>query len=231
MAENWVACAGVDTERFKRSCRTPLLANQWNVWRVQRTNKDNADEDWALGSQSPLAGKPANKLPGMRYVLRWWFEKLSGGPQLWFDAFDHLEISLRAPNQKLVRVASFRDLERLECGDLISVPERAGGKVFDIWLSFVYRGNVANMPWPAYRSDDFGAVGFESWCPTMADFALTEVYTFERRIVPEKPKPSIVPDFANPSKGITGWIFWGGVITLTGYLFATSAKERIERVV
>jgi hypothetical protein len=235
MSENLIACPGVDVERFKRSCSVPLIAGEWNVWHIARTNVDGAGFESAAGDMSPLQAKTFGHLPGLRYVMRWWFKQLSPGPSVLTDDFDHLEIGTKRPETRLARFAHMHDRERLNCApELITVKAGPNGRIWDFWVAFVYRGAWDSMPWPCYKTDDFGAVGFETWCPVQADFALIEAFRFEqKRPVPEKPSPTkgIIPKFVDPTQGIQGFLFWGAVAGVTIWLVSNTVTARIDRVI
>jgi hypothetical protein len=211
-----MACTGVDVEAFTRGCRAPLFPGKWQVWKLSRANTDGADEAAALSYDGPVWAAFWGRLPGAAYVLNWWLKRI-GQPAVFTDTFDHLKFSLTRPDYEMARVARFDDAERRACSPyLISTRESTEGKPnLTIWAKFVVRSRLESMPWPAYRADSYGPVGFETWCPLGADFVLEEVYTITEPI-PVPPKPNwydeAIPEVLDPRKTATGVALAAGVL-------------------
>ena len=253
---NLLACPGVDVDKFQASCRLPLSAGQWQIWRLRRTNIDNAPPHVAVGDGGPTWNGLSGYLPGARYILDWWFRHLTGGEQLWTSAFDHLALTNGAPTRLggapipaggLVRIASAGDKERREsCSQPITV--RTGpGAATDVYAAFVYRGSFASMPWPAYKFDVLSIIPgtvngmWETWCPVSADLVVEDVWTLTekaREVVPvPAPAPSVVDsisqftDLFDPAKvGAAGVAMSVGVsaalVLGVGYLIYSARKAR-----
>jgi hypothetical protein len=253
LAPNWLACPGVDEKAFRQKCRIPLVGTaerpEWNLWVVERTNRDNATLEEAIDGwfmAQPLAGK----LPGLRYVVDYWFRTAfpSQGPSAFGSSFDHLTIATSLDEKLVVeniahplgkvidtQIASARDRERTMCSPyLITVPVVQPGEGFRFYVAFMYRGSQASMPWPVYRFDDYLGLGaYETWCP-VADYAVTAAYTLDAGLV--RPPPQKVdwkqylpelPAGLDASKSLTGLAFWGGVGVVTAVLIAGAIQRNI----
>lgn len=204
-------CPNIDTDAFRLKCRAPLFPNQWQCWKIARTNVDNPT------SQDIVSG--------VHWALRFWFTNiLPRGQNPVVAPYDSLEITPNPPNDDLVLIASSRDKERLNCSDyLISLQHNPSGKPIEIWVEFVYRGNHKDMPWPCYRVERTLSYAIEDFCPVGGQYVVEQI--FQRKAPREVPKqPNLididVPSVIDPTKSLTGILFWGGVGVVGTYIIA-----------
>lgn len=205
----WV-CPSVDTDAFRKNCSVPLVPNQWNAWRLIRTNRD--------------APTQAQIDHDIWYVMRWWLRQIDPNASVIFAPFDNLQATPEAPAPNMKLLANATDASRRKCFDgLIVVREEPNkGPAPVVWVSFVYRGTATQMPWPAYKINEFGV---EDWCPVDADWALYDAWTWQEGHAPPVPdvKPWYhldMPSVIDPTQSVTGLLFWGGVGVIAASIVA-----------
>lgn len=219
---NWV-CPSVDTAAFKSSCQLPLLGGQWNVWRLIRTNRDGSSQP---GGEWSLAQLEAEALDCLTY---WGHE---ANPQLPdpLTAFTSLTISPDPPAVELQLLGDSTDPARRACfpSGIIAVSSVPGPLPNpELWISFTYQGSAKELPWPAFKRNQFGAF---DWCPTDSDWIVGEAYTADPKRSGSGAEPSPppeplfkipdVPKVIDPAQSLTGVVFWGGVGLFGAYVVA-----------
>lgn len=145
----WDGCPGADVEAFKAANRAPLYAQKWNRWVLVRTLRDDPSPDVI---KDTLAA-----------VFQRWF---SGDPWI------RMSGTTEAGNADLIRlVRSSREPILVSpvaktSADCDPVPLVVSGPLIYLEIEFVYRGKLASIAWPAWRSGQ--------WCPVDADWILWE---------------------------------------------------------
>jgi hypothetical protein len=186
-----------------------------------RTNRD----------APPEAGRAAWPTPdlltnGIWRCLRWWLKRVDPKAPDPIAPFDHLTFSQEPPKEKLVLLGTATDKARRACfrEGLITVAEVPGlGPLPEFWVVFMYRGGHSEMAWPAYKVNEFGV---PDWCPIDADWIVSEVYTYEPGQMPPIPDPEPplklpeLPTVIDPTKSLTGILFWGGVGLMGAYIIS-----------
>lgn len=241
----------VDSEDFQAKCRVPLVPGGWNVWHLAISNRHATPPDrikqlvaWAMNwwfGMIPGGSKvwtdnfdsytirvlPAGKIPPASWTVL--------GP-------DGKPANSAA---EYVQIASYRDSERLTCSKaLIDVDRDMSGNnpALDVWVEFVYRGTSNTMPWPAWKEGyQWLPTGpnaspkpelVNDWCPTDANIVLAEAYRFTRpKAVPAKPSVvgQILPSTLDPTKSLTGVVFWGIIGVGTVWMVSSALSSRAER--
>ncbi len=209
--EDIALCSGVDVPEFKATCRVPLFPNEWNCWQLwvndERATSWEAVEDL------------------IHDALRVWFEYGIVAP---FNSIPIHDVRLsREPYGNADGSQVQRAVRKEDCPLGTTVAGRAPLRVF---LRFVYRGQLTNLPFPTFKGSLL--VGY-SWCPTAADVMVDNVYLPLTDAIPEEPEwyepivpdvPDIdidIPDFADPRKtwtGALGWTLAGVGAIVAGYL-------------
>jgi hypothetical protein len=242
---NLIACAGVDIEAFQSRCRVPLNPGVWNLWHISRTNLDAAgpkDIDTSYGADdSALWGKYA----GVRYVLLWWFQQIAGGSYIWADNFDSVQVWVLPPGKMppisdLRVIASKYDVERTTCYTPGMSVELDTNPVYDVFIKFVYRGTLKSMPWPSYKAvfdpvtpgklPPHSSNHWQVWCPEKADYQLLAAYDYlpgKAPKVPERRSGFELPTGLNPTKSITGALFWGSIVIGAAWITASTIERRV----
>jgi hypothetical protein len=241
----------VDSEDFQSKCRVPLIAGGWNVWHLAISNRHATSPEkikelvrWCLNwwfGQIPGGSKvwtdnfdsysirviPAGKIP----PSSWTILGADGKPV--------------NPQAEYTQTASSRDVERLTCTNSVIDVDRdwTGVNPFlDAWVEFVYRGTSNSMPWPAWKEGfqwlPTGPLGapkpelVNDWCPTDANIVLAESYRFTKpKAVPSKPTVigQILPETLDPTKTVSGAVFWGIIGIGTVYMVSSAISSRAER--
>jgi hypothetical protein len=79
------------------------------------------------------------------------------------------------------------------------------------------------MPWPCYRVERTLSYAIEDFCPVGGQYVVEQI--FQRKAPREVPKqPNLididVPSVIDPTKSLTGILFWGGVGVVGTYIIA-----------
>jgi hypothetical protein len=153
-----VGCSDVDVDAWEKENRAPLFANKVNRWVLVRTLRDNPTPDDLKTTLAATFSK--------------WFD---GTP---FDAALPSDNTTRSANADLIK------LERVS-KERLSFPQPARrreqlpgvlptlkpGEIVWLEVSFAYRGQLVDMPWPV-RTGAAMQLKSSARCPVEADWML-----------------------------------------------------------
>jgi hypothetical protein len=153
-----LGCPGVDVDKWRRENRVPLLRGKINRWILIRTVRDNPTSDQLKDTLAATFVK--------------WFSGTTLDPALTFKGTTR---SATADLIKLERVSKERltfpkTARRRE--DLPgTLPTARPGEVVWLEVSFAYRGEQSDMPWPV-RTGAPLQLESSAQCPIGADWVL-----------------------------------------------------------
>jgi hypothetical protein len=153
-----LGCAGVDVDAWEKQNRAPLFPNKVNRWVLVRTLRDNPTPD------------------DLKTTLAATFSKWFDGTL--FDAALPSEGTTRSANADLIKLEHFSK-ERLSFPQTARrreqlpgvMPTLKPGEVVWLEVSFAYRGQLVDMPWPV-RSGAPVQLATSARCPLDADWML-----------------------------------------------------------
>jgi len=158
-----LGCPGVDVDEWRRQNRVPLFPGKVNRWVLVRTTRDNPTPD---DLKNTLAAVFVN-----------WFEGTVLDPALTFKGTTR---SATADLIKLERVSKERlslDNPARRREDLPGLgPTLAPGEVVWLEVTFAYRGQQTDMPWPV-RTGAAMQLTSSAQCPVGADWMLDAAQT------------------------------------------------------
>lgn len=168
-------CGDLDLEEWRAKNRAPIYPEQWNVWLLNRTLRDNPS---------------ANELDVVtKNVMAKIFAQSVGVDH---GQIDHLEIrSLYAPQanawgqylDEAKKAAALSSLQLVKNrSSLDPIPFLVAGPSTQLVVSFVLRGSSTSIPWPCWK-----AQVLNPWCPIEADYTVESVYAPPPRPVPPEP--------------------------------------------
>lgn len=144
-----VQCPGVDIEAYEKSCRVNIFRDMWNRWKLIRSTADGLTLSEIEQSTKAFMGKLSASLDGkIRHV-------------------NVLPMGKAWPNNTLLTSRM-----KVCSAPMVLRASSYAPPFFEISVSFVYRGNLGDIPWPARKVD----MGFGSSCPVNADWLLDAVY-------------------------------------------------------
>lgn len=167
-----LGCSDVDVDAWEKANRAPLFPNKVNRWVLVRTLRDNPTPDDLKTTLAATFSK--------------WFD---GTP---FDAALPSDSTTRSANADLIK------LERVS-KERLSFPQTARrreelpgilptlkpGEVVWLEVSFAYRGQLVDMPWPV-RSGAAVQLKSSAHCPVDADWMLDSAAVPTVEAPPEK---------------------------------------------
>lgn len=166
-----LGCPNVDVDKWRLENRVPLFPGKVNRWVLVRTLRDNPTPD---DLKSTLAA-----------TFMKWFEGTTLDPVL---VYNDTTRSAAADLIKLERVSK----ERLSFGDTARrredlpgvVPTLRPGEYVWMEVSFAYRGEQKDMPWPV-RTGAIVQLQSSAQCPVEADWILDSVASPKEDAPPE----------------------------------------------
>jgi hypothetical protein len=166
-----LGCLNVDVDKWRLENRVPLFPGKVNRWILVRTLRDNPTPD---DLKSTLAA-----------TFMKWFEGTTLDPAL---VFHDTTRSATADLIKLVRVSKDRlafpeTARRREVLPGV-VPTLRSGEYVWLEVSFAYRGEQKDMPWPV-RTGAMVQLQSSAQCPVEADWILDATATPTETAPPE----------------------------------------------
>jgi hypothetical protein len=167
-----LGCLGVDVDDWRTRNRVPLFPGKVNRWVLIRTTRDNPTPDDLKNTLAAVFSK--------------WFEGTVLDPALVFKGTTR---SATADLIKLEKVSKDRlsvanPARRRE--DLPGVsPTVAPGNVVWLEVTFAYRGQQTDMPWPV-RTGAAMQLTSSAQCPIGADWVLDSAQTPTENAPPEQ---------------------------------------------
>ncbi|MFZ5894749.1 MAG: hypothetical protein ACOY0T_27040 [Myxococcota bacterium] len=156
-----LGCPNVDVDKWRLENRVPLFPGKVNRWVLVRTLRDNPTPD---DLKSTLAA-----------TFMKWFEGTTLDPVL---VYNDTTRSATADRIKLERVSkerlSFADTARRREELPGVVPTLRPGEYVWMEVSFAYRGEQKDMPWPV-RTGAIVQLQSSAQCPVEADWILDSV--------------------------------------------------------
>jgi hypothetical protein len=153
-----LGCSDVDVEAWEKENRAPLFPNKVNRWVLVRTLRDNPTPDDLKATLAATFSK--------------WFD---GTP---FDAALPSEGTTRSANADLIKLEhiskerlSFLQTARRREQLPGVLPTLKAGEVVWLEVSFAYRGQLVDMPWPV-RTGAAVQLAKSARCPVEADWML-----------------------------------------------------------
>jgi hypothetical protein len=153
-----LGCSGVDVEAWEKDNRAPLFPNKVNRWILVRTLRDNPTPD------------------DLKMTLAATFSKWFAGTP--FDAAFPSDGTTRSSNADLIRLErvskerlSFPNTARRREQLPGQLPMLKAGDVVWLEVSFAYRGQLVDMPWPV-RTGAPLQLSTSARCPIDADWML-----------------------------------------------------------
>ena len=167
-----LGCPGVDVDDWRTRNRVPLFPGKVNRWVLVRTTRDDPTPDALKNTLAAVFVK--------------WFEGTLLAPALVFKGTPR---SATADLIKLEKVAKDRlsfDHSARRREDLPGVgPTVAPGNLVWLQVSFSYRGQQKDMPWPV-RTGASVQLTSSAQCPIGADWMLDSVQTPTEDAPPER---------------------------------------------
>jgi len=158
-----LGCPGVDVDEWRKQNRVPLFPGKVNRWVLVRTTRDNPTPDDLKNTLAAVFAK--------------WFEGTVLDPALTFKGTTR---SATADLIKLERVSKERlslDNPARRREDLPGLgPTVAPGEVVWLEVTFAYRGQQTDMPWPV-RTGAAMQLTSSAQCPVGADWMLDAAQT------------------------------------------------------
>ena len=167
-----LGCPGIDVEAWQKGNRAPLFPGKVNRWVLVRTLRDNPTPDDLKETLAATFSK--------------WFSGTPFDPVLPSDGTTR---SATADLIKLERVSKERlsfpqaARRREELPGLL--PTLRSGEVVWLEVSFAYRGQLVDMPWPV-RTGAAVQLDTSARCPTGADWMLDSAAVPTTDAPPEK---------------------------------------------
>ena len=167
-----LGCQGVDVDDWRKRNRVPLFPGKVNRWVIIRTTRDDPTPDDLKNTLAAVFSK--------------WFEGTVLDPALVFKGTTR---SATADLIKLEKVSKDRlsvanPARRRE--DLPGVsPTVAPGNVVWLEVTFAYRGQQTDMPWPV-RTGAAMQLTSSAQCPIGADWVLDSAQTPTENAPPEQ---------------------------------------------
>lgn len=185
-----LGCPGVDVDDWQRQNRVPLFPGKMNRWVLVRTLRDNPTPD------------------DLKQTLAATFSKWFGGMP--FDPVLTSDGTTRSANADLIK------LERVS-KERLSFPESArrreqlpgqlptvrSGEVVWLEVSFAYRGQLVDMPWPV-RTGAAVQLDTSARCPVNSDWMLDSVAVPTANAPPEKSSTDKAGDALGGAAGQLG---------------------------
>jgi hypothetical protein len=166
-----LGCLNVDVDKWRVENRVPLFPGKVNRWVLVRTLRDNPTPD---DLKSTLAA-----------TFMKWFEGTTLDPVL---VYNDTTRSATADRIKLERVSkerlSFADTARRREELPGVVPTLRPGEYVWMEVSFAYRGEQKDMPWPV-RTGAIVQLQSSAQCPVEADWILDSVASPKEDAPPE----------------------------------------------
>jgi len=167
-----LGCPGVDVDEWRKQNRVPLFPGKVNRWVLVRTTRDNPTPDDLKNTLAAVFSK--------------WFEGTVLDPALVFKGTTR---SATADLIKLERVSKERlslDNPARRREELPGVgPTVAPGEVVWLEVTFAYRGQQTDMPWPV-RTGAAVQLTSSAQCPIGADWMLDAAQTPTADAPPEQ---------------------------------------------
>jgi hypothetical protein len=167
-----LGCPGIDVDDWRKRNRVPLLPGKVNRWVLVRTTRDDPTPDDLKNTLAAVFVK--------------WFEGTVLDPALVFKGTTR---SATADLIKLEKVSKDRlsfDHPARRREELPGVgPTVAPGNVVWLEVSFSYRGQQKDMPWPV-RTGAAVQLTSSAQCPIGADWMLDSVQTPTEDAPPER---------------------------------------------
>jgi len=166
-----LGCLGIDVDDWRKRNRVPLFPGKVNRWALVRTVRDNPTPDDLKNTLAAVFVK--------------WFEGTVLDPAL---VFKDTTRSATADLIKLEKVSKERlsfdgpARRREELPGII--PTVAPGEVVWLEVSFAYRGQQTDMPWPV-RTGAAAQLTSSAQCPVGADWMLDSAQTPTEAAPPE----------------------------------------------
>ncbi|MES1174939.1 MAG: hypothetical protein ABUL62_11495 [Myxococcales bacterium] len=158
-----LGCPGVDVDEWRKQNRVPLFPGKVNRWVLVRTTRDNPTPDDLKNTLAAVFVK--------------WFEGTVLDPALVFKGTTR---SATADLIKLERISKDRlslDNPARRREELPGVsPSVAPGEVVWLEVTFAYRGQQTDMPWPV-RTGAAMQLTSSAQCPIGADWMLDAAQT------------------------------------------------------
>jgi len=158
-----LGCPGVDVDQWRKQNRVPLFPGKVNRWVLVRTTRDNPTPDDLKNTLAAVFAK--------------WFEGTVLDPAFTFKGTTR---SATADLIKLERVSKERlpvDNPARRREDLPGLgPTVAPGEVVWLEVTFAYRGQQTDMPWPV-RTGAAMQLTSSAQCPVGADWMLDAAQT------------------------------------------------------
>jgi len=167
-----LGCLGVDVDDWRKRNRVPLFPGKVNRWVLIRTTRDNPTPDDLKNTLAAVFVK--------------WFEGTVLDPALVFkgttrsSTADLIKLE-RASKDRLSFDKTARRREELPG----VVPTAAPGEVVWLEVSFAYRGQQSDMPWPV-RAGAAMQLTSSAQCPIGADWVLDSAQTPTADAPPEQ---------------------------------------------
>ncbi len=167
-----LGCQGVDVDDWRKRNRVPLFPGKVNRWVLIRTTRDDPTPDDLKNTLAAVFSK--------------WFEGTALDPALVFKGTTRSAtadlIKLEKVSKDRLSVAS--PARRRE--DLPGVsPTAAPGNVVWLEVTFAYRGQQTDMPWPV-RTGAAMQLTSSAQCPIGADWVLDSAQTPTENAPPEQ---------------------------------------------
>jgi len=158
-----LGCQGIDVDDWRKRNRVPLFPGKVNRWVLVRTTRDNPTPDDLKNTLAAVFVK--------------WFEGTALDPALVFKGTTR---SATADLIKLEKISkdrlSFEHPARRREELPGVVPTAAPGEVVWLEVSFSYRGQQKDMPWPV-RTGAAAQLTSSAQCPIGADWMLDSADT------------------------------------------------------
>jgi len=189
-----LGCPGVDVDEWRKLNRVPLFRGKVNRWVLIRTTRDNPTPDDLKNTLAAVFVK--------------WFEGTVLDPALTFKGTTR---SSTADLIKLERVSKDRlslDNPARRREELPGLgPTVAPGEVVWLEVTFAYRGQQTDMPWPV-RTGAAMQLTSSAQCPVGADWMLDAAQT-----------PTLDAPAEQPTSEKAGEVLSNAADALTGSLF------------
>ena len=214
-----LGCPGVDVDDWRKRNRVPLFPGKVNRWVLVRTTRDDPTPDDLKNTLAAVFVK--------------WFEGTVLDPALVFKGTTR---SATADLIKLEKVSKERlsfEHPAARREDLPGVsPTVTPGEVVWLQVSFSYRGQQKDMPWPV-RTGAMVQLTSSAQCPIGADWMLDSAQTPTEAAPPEQSSSDkagqVVSDTASSAvSGVVSllWLSLAAVAVLVAALFALRERRQ-----
>ena len=189
-----LGCPGVDVDEWRKLNRVPLFPGKVNRWVLVRTTRDNPTPDDLKNTLAAVFVK--------------WFEGTVLDPAVPFKGTTR---SSTADLIKLERVSKDRlslDSPARRREELPGLgPTVAPGDVVWLEVTFAYRGQQTDMPWPV-RTGAAMQLTSSAQCPVGADWMLDAAQTPTLNAPPEQASSEKAGEvLSNAADAVTGSLF------------------------